>query len=149
MEHIAPDAVVNDNSQYLHDLLSEFEDPRLVSNWLNQGQILLDFIEMNEKLEHLKSAHEGDIETRFESLKPQIADLCSRIKLFPCPTSKHRLCQTEISGKLLRLVHGICLTCPEINPGFLIREAVDKLPLPKEYLSHQVRYFFDSTKFDL
>lgn len=41
-----------DNVPYLHDLLRQFEDPRQVSNWSNQGQILLDFIEMNEKVRY-------------------------------------------------------------------------------------------------
>lgn len=44
-----------DNLDYLHNLLSQFESPDLnkavkVPNWSNQGQIFLDFIDINEKV---------------------------------------------------------------------------------------------------
>lgn len=44
-----------DNLDYLHDLLTQFESPDLnkcikVPNWSNQGQIFLDFIDINEKV---------------------------------------------------------------------------------------------------
>ncbi|CAD7083702.1 unnamed protein product [Hermetia illucens] len=144
MQHIAPDAIINDNVPYLHDLLRQFEDPRQVSNWSNQGQILLDFIEMNEKFENLKTVHEGDIETRWESLRPQLADLCSRINLLPCPTSKHRLCQSEIAQKLACLVRGVLVTTTVQNPCLLIKITLEKLPLPQEYAQQELRVLLDT-----
>lgn len=44
-----------DNLDYLHNLLSQIETPDLhkgikVPNWSNQGQIYLDFIDINEKV---------------------------------------------------------------------------------------------------
>lgn len=44
-----------DNLDYLHHLLTQFESPDLnksikVPNWSNQGQIFLDFIDINEKV---------------------------------------------------------------------------------------------------
>lgn len=149
MKFIAPDAIINDNIQYLYNILSQFEDPRQVSNWSNQGQILIDFIEMNDKFESLKTIHQGDIETRWESLKPQLADLCSRISLFPCPTSKHRLCQSEIAQKLACLVRAVVVTCPDINPCRLIKMALDKLPLPQEYAQQELRVLLETYVSDI
>lgn len=92
----------------------------------------------------MKTLHESDIETRWESLKPQLADLCSRINLLPCPTAKHRLCQSEIAQKLACLVRGILLTCPILNPCLLIKIALEKLPLPQEFAQQELRVLLDT-----
>lgn len=39
-----------DNTRYIKDLLDRFEDPRLVPNWLNQGMIILDYLDMITKV---------------------------------------------------------------------------------------------------
>ncbi|XP_013097409.2 nuclear pore complex protein Nup98-Nup96 [Stomoxys calcitrans] len=154
-QHIAPDAVINDNLDYLHDLLSQFETPDLnksvkVPNWSNQGQIYLDFIDINEKFKGLKSLKtEADIEARWENLKPQLADLCSRINLLPCPTPKHRLCQSEIAQNLACLVRGVLLVCPILNPCLIIKIALERLPLPQEFAQQELRALLDTLVGDL
>lgn len=50
MQHVAPDAINNDKIVYLKSLLQQFEEVRQISNWSNQGQILVDFIELSEKV---------------------------------------------------------------------------------------------------
>ncbi|XP_065354164.1 nuclear pore complex protein Nup98-Nup96 [Calliphora vicina] len=154
-QHIAPDAVINDNLEYLHHLLTQFENPDLnksikVPNWSNQGQIFLDFIDINEKFKGLKSLKtEADIEARWENLKPQLADLCSRINLLPCPTSKHRLCQSEIAQNLACLVRGVLLVCPILNPCLIIKIALERLPLPQEFAQQELRALLDTLVGDL
>lgn len=93
----------------------------------------------------LKSIHQRDIETRWEGLKPQLSELCSRINLFPCPTAKHRLCQSEIAQGLAILVNGMEIICPDINPCLLVKEALEKLPLPEEYAKRKVRNLLDDS----
>ncbi|XP_061394699.1 nuclear pore complex protein Nup98-Nup96 [Musca vetustissima] len=154
-QHIAPDAIINDNLDYLHNLLSQFESPDLnkavkVPNWSNQGQIFLDFIDINEKFKGLKSLKtEADIEARWENLKPQLADLCSRINLLPCPTPKHRLCQSEIAQNLACLVRGVLLVCPILNPCLIIKIALERLPLPQEFAQQELRALLDTLVGDL
>lgn len=97
---------------------------------------------------------EGDLEIHWDELKPQLAELCSRINLFPCPTSKHRLCQSEIAQKLSCLIRGVLLTTPSVNPCLLIKTTLEKLPLPQEYAQQELRvlldtYFGDSTSFQM
>lgn len=153
-EHIAPDAVINDNMEYLHNLLNQFDDLSSsksikVPNWSNQGQIFLDFIDINEKFKSLKNLHEGDIEARWENLKPQLADLCSRINLLPCPTPKHRLCQSEIAQSLACLVRGVLVVCPTLNPCLTIKIALERLPLPQEFAQQELRALLDALVTDL
>lgn len=93
----------------------------------------------------LKSIHQRDIETRWEGLKPQLSELCSRINLFPCPTSKHRLCQSEIAQGLAILVSGMEIICTDINSCELVNMALEKLPLPEEYSKRKVRNVMDNS----
>lgn len=87
---------------------------------------------------------ESDLVSHWEGLKPQLDELCSRINLFPCPTAKHRLCQSEISQRLACLVRGILMTSPHLNPCLLIKVALEKLPLPQEYAQKELKFFIDS-----
>lgn len=143
MAHIVPDAIMNDDIKYIKELLGVFEDSRQISSWLIQGQVILDYIDMVEKFENLKSVPETDLETYWDALKPQLGDLCSRIMLFPCPTSKHRLCQSEIAQKLACLIRGILIT-KDVNPCLVIKMALEKLPLPQEYAQQELRVLLDT-----
>lgn len=91
------------------------------------------------QFESLKTIHEDDIESRWEGLKPQLSELCSRINQLPCPTAKHRLCQSEIAQKLANLVSGVRIMCPELDPCVLIKVTLEKLPLPQEYAQQKLR----------
>lgn len=50
MTNIAPDAIVNENITYIKMLLNSFEDQRQISNWSTQGQMILDYIDISEKV---------------------------------------------------------------------------------------------------
>lgn len=50
MQHIAPDLVINDQIDYLKSLLNQFEATKEIQNWKTQGEILLNFIGLNEKV---------------------------------------------------------------------------------------------------
>lgn len=97
------------------------------------------------QIESLKTIHERDIETRWEGLKPQLSELCSRIKQFPCPTAKHRLCQSEIAQGLAILVNGMEVVSTNINPCLLVHKALENLPLPEEYAKQKMRSLLDNS----
>ncbi|KAH8268625.1 hypothetical protein KR026_010539 [Drosophila bipectinata] len=147
-EHIAPDAIINGKLEYLHSLLIQFEDTEgssiRVPNWANQGQIFLDFIDISAKFKHIRSVTNiADINARWENLKPQLSELCSRISLLPCPSSKHRLCQSEIAQSLSCLVHGMCIVCAEMEPSAVLKSALERLPLPQEFSSKELRILLE------
>ncbi|XP_055590552.1 LOW QUALITY PROTEIN: nuclear pore complex protein Nup98-Nup96 [Uranotaenia lowii] len=145
MEHIAPDCVINDNIAYLKSLLAEFEDVKQISNWSIKGQILRDFIELNEKFDLIRDAIDDEVaEARLEQLKPKLSDLCSVIKMFPCPTPKHRLCQSEIAQRLAYLIRSFFTQDPSINSCALMRNALEKLPLPQEYALEELRHMLSA-----
>lgn len=80
------------------------------------------------------------MELVLEQLKPKLSELCSVIKLFPCPTSKHRLCQSEISQKLAFIIRSFYATAYSENSCALMRIALDKLPLSQEYARQELRH---------
>lgn len=147
-EHIAPDAIINGKLDYLHSLLIQFEDTEgssiRVPNWANQGQIFLDFIDISAKFKQIRSVTNiADINARWENLKPQLSELCSRISLLPCPSSKHRLCQSEIAQSLSCLVHGMCIVCADMEPSAVLKSALERLPLPQEFSSKELRILLE------
>lgn len=148
LRHIAPDAIINDNIDFLKSLLEQFEDTRKVSNWALQGQILLDYIQLNEKFEGLQESGENlmeeDVELILERLKQKLSDLCSVIKQFPCPTSKHRLCQNEISQRLAFIIRCFYANTQGNSSCALMRIAMDKLPLSQEYAQQELRHVLTS-----
>lgn len=50
MLHIAPDLIINDQISYLRSLLLQFESTKEIQKWKTQGEILLNFIQLNEKV---------------------------------------------------------------------------------------------------
>ena len=50
MQHIAPDLLINDQIESLKSLLQQFQATRDIQNWKTQGEILVNFIELNEKV---------------------------------------------------------------------------------------------------
>ncbi|XP_055631550.1 nuclear pore complex protein Nup98-Nup96-like [Toxorhynchites rutilus septentrionalis] len=66
-------------------------DVKQISNWFIKGKILSDFIELNVKFDLTRNTIDDEVSaTRLEVLKPKLSDLCSAIKMFPCPTQKYR-----------------------------------------------------------
>lgn len=115
-----------------------------VPNWTNQGQIFLDFIDITAKFKQIHNVNSiADINARWENLKPQLSEICSRISLLPCPTSKHRLCQSEISKSLSCLVHGMCIVCPELEPCSVLKMAIERLPMPQEFSTKELSSLLD------
>lgn len=53
MTHIAPDLLINDQIDYLKSLLKQFDSTNAIQHWKMQGQILLNFIELNENVSNL------------------------------------------------------------------------------------------------
>lgn len=117
--------------------------------WTDEdSQLDADFnfsLSLSPQYESLKTIHERDIETRWEGLKPQLNELCSRISLFPCPTAKHRLCQSEIAQRLANLINGMRIVCPDLSPLVEMKLTLGKLPLPQEYAQQKLRFFLDDS----
>uniref|UniRef100_A0A182VQ92 Nuclear pore complex protein Nup98-Nup96 n=1 Tax=Anopheles minimus TaxID=112268 RepID=A0A182VQ92_9DIPT len=125
LQQLAPEYVMNNKIPQLKAMLDSIEDTKQIASWSIKGQILSDFIELNDK--------------------PKLSELCSVIKMFPCPTPKHTLLQSEIAQRLAYLIRTHYADDPQISGSTLMRGALERLPLPEEHvleeLDHMLRAF--------
>ncbi|XP_032457779.1 nuclear pore complex protein Nup98-Nup96 isoform X2 [Nasonia vitripennis] len=144
MEHLATEAIINDNYGYLKTLLSLLMPPnscRLISGWLTQGQIIMDYIIITAEIKHLLSNEAcSNMSYTLEQLQPQLISLCSKINAFPCPTVKHRLCQAEMSKRTLQLARSLCMIKHnEKDASSFLIHLISQLPFPEDYAQQELR----------
>ncbi|XP_034945165.1 nuclear pore complex protein Nup98-Nup96 [Chelonus insularis] len=145
IEHLAADAIINENYDYLKSLLKPLvsqECSSVVNGWSYQGQLLWDYMEIAVEIElFLKKPDYSIIGYKLELLQPQLNSLCAKINQFPCPTAKLRLCQAEIAKRTIHLAKGILLLQPheEKSAAKVIARLVSQLPLPEDYAQQELR----------
>lgn len=100
------------------------------------------YVLSHSQFSSLNNAADIDEDQFLQQLSPLLSDLCSSIKLFPCPTAKHRLCQCEIAKQLAFIIRNFYATSNAYgNQAFsMIRTALEKLPLPQEFAQQELRH---------
>ncbi|XP_011505770.1 PREDICTED: nuclear pore complex protein Nup98-Nup96 [Ceratosolen solmsi marchali] len=146
MEHLATEAIINENHEYLQSLLNLLLNTNCynsISGWAHQGQLLLDYLIITtEVTELLNNGNISDIGYKLELLQPQLTSLCTKITAFPCPTTKHRLCQAEMAKRTLQLARSLLiLQSNEDNTSNFFVNLISQLPLPEDYVQQELRPF--------
>ena len=95
MEHIAADAIINENYAYLESLLGELasaERSSTVFGWGNQGALLWDYLAVVKAVKALlaNTVRDQAVLYQLEKLQPQLSSLCARIHTMPCRNAKDR-----------------------------------------------------------
>ncbi|KAK0182886.1 hypothetical protein PV327_000973 [Microctonus hyperodae] len=145
IEHLAADAIINENYTYLRSLLSPIvpiECNSLVNGWQYQGQLLWDYMEIAEEIEmFLKNPDYQQIGYKLELLQPQLSSLCAKVNQFPCPSAKLRLCQAEIAKRTLHLARSLLLlqSDEEKSKASVLIHLISQLPLPEDYAQQELR----------
>nr|XP_050853044.1 nuclear pore complex protein Nup98-Nup96 isoform X1 [Vespula vulgaris] len=145
IEHLAADAIINENYEYLQSLLNPLvpeECSSIISNWPNQGQLLWDYIEITTQIQNLLNSSDScAINYKLELLKPRLTSLCSKIDQFPCLTAKHRLCQAEIAKRTLHVAKNLLILQANENTSMLkvLVYLISQLPLPEDYAQQELR----------
>lgn len=125
-----------------------------IPNWANQGGLLLEYIRLGERFDRLLHADNNNtaaVEYAWQQLQQPLSELCSRLNLFPCPTAKHRLCQSEIAQRLANLVTGMRQqsadgSVADFGTCTLMRMILEKLPLPQEYARQKLRTLLEDDR---
>ncbi|XP_014603478.1 PREDICTED: nuclear pore complex protein Nup98-Nup96 [Polistes canadensis] len=145
IEHLAADAIINENYEYLQALLNPMvpeECSSLISNWPHRGQLLWDYIEITTQIQNLLNSSDScAINYKLELLKPRLTSLCSKIEQFPCLTAKHRLCQAEIAKRTLHVAKNLLILQANENTPMLkvLIYLISQLPLPEDYAQQELR----------
>ncbi|XP_066286606.1 nuclear pore complex protein Nup98-Nup96-like isoform X2 [Branchiostoma lanceolatum] len=148
LKHLAADAIINEDYEYLQELLEELSPPErssTIQDWNFGGRVFLDYIHINNTLIEMAKGVSSSYD--LERLHPQVTSLCSRVENIPCLTPKDRLCQSEMAKKaasFLRLVlegqnkpptvDGECLV-----PSYQLAPHITKLPMPEDYALQELR----------
>ncbi|KAJ9574028.1 hypothetical protein L9F63_008554, partial [Diploptera punctata] len=144
MRHIAADAVVNENYEYLRDLLVELvptDRSSTVSGWGNEGQLLWDYLRIVAQVDALLAKQDVGFGYQLEKLQPQLSALCARINMLPCPTAMDKLCQSEIAKRTMHVVRNVLMLQKGeygVSPRVLAH-LVSQLPLPEDYALQELR----------
>ncbi|XP_046478891.1 nuclear pore complex protein Nup98-Nup96 isoform X1 [Neodiprion pinetum] len=147
IEHLAADAIINENLDYLNSLLSPLvptECSSTINGWAHRGQLLWDYMLINEEIEALLAGNTDStsIGYKLELLQPQLSLLCAKINQFPCPTAKHRLCQAEIAKRTAHLARNLVLlqSNGKNSTSRILAHLVTQLPLPEDYAQQELRH---------
>lgn len=83
-----------------------------------------------------------DADLFLEQISPKLSELCSVIRLFPCPTPKHRLTQCEIAKELAYIIRKFYANSAAYGNQAcaLMRTALERLPLPQEFAQQELKH---------
>ncbi|XP_038055472.1 nuclear pore complex protein Nup98-Nup96-like isoform X2 [Patiria miniata] len=148
IKHLAADAIISENYNYLLGLLKELvpsDRSITIQDWATNGQVFLDFINIVQRLDHLQRTEPTTYE--LEKLYPDVASLCSRVGSVTCRTAKDRLCQSEMAKRTANVMKAV-LTLQQQSlqpdkpvhiPSRLLAPHVGKLPMPEDYGLQELR----------
>ncbi|XP_074651968.1 nuclear pore complex protein Nup98-Nup96-like [Tubulanus polymorphus] len=147
MQHIAPDCIINENTEYLMEFLSELSEHKdLVQGWTTAGQVFYDFIQISTTLQSLRQQDEPRV-YELEALQPKVVSLCNRLNSLQCLSAKDRMCQAEMAKKTANLMHVLLGLQSQLMSGDgqmyvsarLLAPGISKLPLPEDYALQELR----------
>ena len=157
VKDVAPDAVANDDHGFLLDLLRDLSAPGAapehVPEWHLQGQVFLDFLdvdaEVRDLLERRKAGQdeEESLGYEIERLRPRVTSLCGRVGSLPSSTAKERLCQSEIAKKVAHIMRALLKLDTAAGggqegdavPARILEEQLSDLPMPDDCNLEELR----------
>uniref|UniRef100_A0A9L0IPQ7 Nuclear pore complex protein Nup98-Nup96 n=1 Tax=Equus asinus TaxID=9793 RepID=A0A9L0IPQ7_EQUAS len=152
IRHLASDAIINENYDYLKGFLEDLAPPErssLIQDWETSGLVYLDYIQVIEMLHHVQQVDCTGYE--LEQLHSKVTSLCNRIEQIQCYNAKDRLAQSDMAKRvanLLRVVlslqHAPDTTSdstpdPQRVPLRLLAPHIGRLPMPEDYALEELR----------
>ncbi|XP_057603918.1 nuclear pore complex protein Nup98-Nup96 isoform X6 [Hippopotamus amphibius kiboko] len=152
IRHLASDAIINENYDYLKGFLEDLAPPErssLIQDWETSGLVYLDYIRVIEMLHHIQQVDCSGYE--LEQLHTKVTSLCNRVEQIQCHNAKDRLAQSDMAKRianLLRVVlslqHAPDATSdstpdPQRVPLRLLAPHIGRLPMPEDYALEELR----------
>ncbi|XP_021098892.1 nuclear pore complex protein Nup98-Nup96 isoform X6 [Heterocephalus glaber] len=146
IRHLASDAIINENYDYLKGFLEDLAPPEcssLIQDWETSGLVYLDYIQVIEILRRIQQEEWSGYE--LEQLNTKVTSLCSRIEQIQCYNAKDRLAQSDMAKRianLLRVVLSLrhasdaasdATPDPQRVPLRLLAPHIGRLPMPEDY----------------
>uniref|UniRef100_A0A452ST12 Nuclear pore complex protein Nup98-Nup96 n=1 Tax=Ursus americanus TaxID=9643 RepID=A0A452ST12_URSAM len=152
IKHLASDAIINENYDYLKGFLEDLAPPErssLIQDWETSGLVYLDYIRIIDMLHQIQQADCSVYE--LEELHARVVSLCSRIQQMQCYNAKDLLAQSDMAKRaanLLRVVWSLqrapettsdSTPDPQRVPLGLLAPHVGQLPMPEDYALEELR----------
>ncbi|KAM6157513.1 nuclear pore complex protein Nup98-Nup96 isoform 4-T4 [Rhynchocyon petersi] len=152
IRHLASDAIINENFDYLKGFLEDLAPPdrsSLIQDWETSGLVYLDYIRVIEMLHQIQQVDCSGYE--LEQLHTKVTSLCSRIEQIQCYNAKDRLAQSDMAKRianLLRVVLSLqhapdastdATPDPQRVPLRLLAPHIGRLPMPEDYALEELR----------
>ncbi|XP_053779668.1 nuclear pore complex protein Nup98-Nup96 isoform X3 [Desmodus rotundus] len=152
IRHLASDAIINENYDYLKGFLEDLAPPErsgLIQDWETSGLVYLDYIQVLEMIRHIQQVECSGYE--LEQLQTKVTSLCNRVEQIQCYNAKDRLAQSDMAKRvanLLRVVlslqHAPDATSdstpdPQQVPLRLLAPHIGRLPMPEDYALEELR----------
>ncbi|KAF6105221.1 nucleoporin 98 and 96 precursor [Phyllostomus discolor] len=152
IRHLASDAIINENYDYLKGFLEDLAPPErsgLIQDWETSGLVYLDYIRVLDMIHHIQQVECSGYE--LEQLQTKVTSLCNRVEQIQCYNAKDRLAQSDMAKRvanLLRVVlslqHAPDATSdstpdPQQVPLRLLAPHIGRLPMPEDYALEELR----------
>ncbi|XP_029412463.1 nuclear pore complex protein Nup98-Nup96 isoform X4 [Nannospalax galili] len=152
IQHLASDAIINENYNYLKGFLEDLAPPErssLIQDWETSGLVYLDYIRVIEMLHRIQQVDCSSYE--LEHLHTKVTSLCNRIEQIQCYNAKDRLAQSDMAKRvanLLRVVLSLqrapdatsdSTPDPQRVPLRLLAPHIGRLPMPEDYALEELR----------
>ncbi|XP_054715876.1 nuclear pore complex protein Nup98-Nup96-like [Uloborus diversus] len=144
IKHLASDAVINEDYDYLLKYLSELSLPERscsILDWASGGQVYLDYINMCRMVEGVLSRETSAYD--LEKFTPQVISLCKRLSSVPTPNLKDRLSIAEMAKKTATILRSIAIlqaSRTKKNTFTSLTRYFKNLPMPYDYAESENRF---------
>uniref|UniRef100_A0A7N5J9S2 Nuclear pore complex protein Nup98-Nup96 n=1 Tax=Ailuropoda melanoleuca TaxID=9646 RepID=A0A7N5J9S2_AILME len=152
IKHLASDAIINENYDYLKGFLEDLAPPErssLIQDWETSGLVYLDYIRIIDMLHQIQQVDCSVYE--LEELHAKVVSLCNRIQQMQCYNAKDLLAQSDMAKRaanLLRVVWSLqrapettsdSTPDPQRVPLGLLAPHIGQLPMPEDYALEELR----------
>ncbi|EPY83493.1 nuclear pore complex protein Nup98-Nup96 [Camelus ferus] len=152
IQHLASDAIINENYDYLKGFLEDLAPPErsgLIQDWETSGLVYLDYIRVLEMLHHIQQVDCSGYE--LEQLHTKVTSLCNRIEQIQCYNAKDRLAQSDMAKRIANLLRVVLslqhapdapsdsTLDPQRVPLRLLAPHIGRLPMPEDYALEELR----------
>ncbi|XP_065279525.1 nuclear pore complex protein Nup98-Nup96 [Emys orbicularis] len=152
IKHLASDAIINENYNYLKGFLEDLSPPErstLIQDWDTAGLVYLDYIRVIEMLDRIQQLDCSAYE--LERLHTKVTSLCNRIEQIQCHNAKDRLAQSDMAKRVANLLRVVLSlqhspepasdSTPDVQrvPLRLLAPHIGRLPMPEDYALEELR----------
>ena len=134
LETIAPNAIINDDHEYLRRFIVAFEASSTslsvnIPSWSSGGAVYSNYLHVLSAVEEIKQSQQPT-QSKVEALRPRLLNLCTQLDSLATPSARYRLCVSEISRVVIGVLRAVL--GEDLSAITAIATQVSQLPLTND-----------------